>query len=122
MGRRRALRRPRCQESRRRPADLLRLAHRVRGRPRASGSRWLAIVDAIVPLNTTLAADDGTRLAVRIGIHTGPVVIADGGEVFGETANVAARVRSAAERGTVVISASTQQFVAGMFQVEDLGP
>ena len=54
----------------------------------------LAIVDAMVPLNATLAADDGTRLEVRIGIHTGPVVIADGGEVFGETANVAARVQS----------------------------
>jgi class 3 adenylate cyclase/ribosomal protein L40E len=46
----------------------------------------LAIVDAMVPLNATLAADDGARLEVRIGIHTGPVVIADGGEVFGETA------------------------------------
>ena len=53
----------------------------------------LAIVDAMVPLNATLAADDGTRLEVRIGIHTGPVVIADGSEVFGETANVAARVQ-----------------------------
>jgi len=31
-------------------------------------------------------------LSVRVGMHTGPVVIADGGEVFGETANVAARV------------------------------
>jgi hypothetical protein len=50
----------------------------------------LAIVDAMVPLNATLAAGDGPRLAVRIGLHTGPVVIADGGEVFGETANVAA--------------------------------
>src|SRR5262245_19488359 len=38
----------------------------------------LAIVDAMAPLNATL--DDGTRLAVRIGLHTGPVVIADGGE------------------------------------------
>jgi len=28
-------------------------------------------VDALVPLNATLAAGDGTRLAVRIGMHTG---------------------------------------------------
>jgi class 3 adenylate cyclase len=39
----------------------------------------------MAPLNATLAAGDGTRLAVRIGMHTGPVVIADGGEVFGDT-------------------------------------
>jgi class 3 adenylate cyclase/tetratricopeptide (TPR) repeat protein len=82
----------------------------------------LAIVDAMVPLNATLAADDGTRLEVRVGIHTGPVVIADGGEVFGETANVAARVQTAASPDTVAITAATQQLVAGMFVVEDLGP
>jgi class 3 adenylate cyclase/predicted ATPase len=82
----------------------------------------LAIVAAMVPLNATLAAGDGTRLAVRIGLHTGPVVIADGGEVFGETANVAARVQGAADPDTVVISAATQRLVAGMFVVEDRGP
>src|SRR5215471_11226309 len=82
----------------------------------------LAIVDAMVPLNATLAADDGPRLAVRIGLHTGPVVIADGDEVFGETANIAARVQGAAEPDTVLITAATQRLVAGMFVVEDCGP
>jgi class 3 adenylate cyclase/predicted ATPase len=81
----------------------------------------LAIVEALVPLNETLAASDGTRLAVRIGMHTGPVVIADGGEVFGETANVAARVQGAAEPDTVVVTAATQRLVAGLFVVEDRG-
>jgi class 3 adenylate cyclase len=37
----------------------------------------------------------------------------DGGEVFGETANVAARVQGAAEPDTVVITAATQRLVAG---------
>jgi len=46
----------------------------------------LAIVDAMGPLNAALAAGDGPRLAVRIGLHTGPVVIADGGEVFARSA------------------------------------
>ena len=80
----------------------------------------LTILDAMVPLNATLAA--GTRLAVRIGMHTGPVVIGDGGEVFGDTPNVAARVRGAAEPDTVVITAATQRLVAGMFVLEDRGP
>ncbi len=82
----------------------------------------LAIVDAMAPLNATLAANAGMRLAVRIGMHTGPVVVADGGEVFGETANIAARVQSAAAPDTVVITAATQRLVAGMFVVEDRGP
>jgi class 3 adenylate cyclase/predicted ATPase len=81
----------------------------------------LAILDAMTPLNATLAGD-GTHLAVRIGLHTGPVVIADGGEVFGETANVAARVQGAAEPDTVVVTAATQRLVGGMFVVEDRGP
>jgi len=75
----------------------------------------------MVPLNATLASDNGMCLEVRIGIHTGPVVIADGGEVFGETANVAARVQSAAEPDTVVITADTHRLVSGMFAVEDRG-
>jgi class 3 adenylate cyclase len=57
----------------------------------------LAVLDAMAPVNARLAAGDGTRLAVRVGMHTGPVVIADGGEVFGETPNIAARVQGAAE-------------------------
>jgi class 3 adenylate cyclase/predicted ATPase len=81
----------------------------------------LATVDALVPLNATLAAGDGTRLAVRIGMHTGPVVIADGGEVYGETANVAARVQGVAAPDTVVITAATQRLVTGLFVVEERG-
>ncbi len=82
----------------------------------------LAILDAMVPLNATFVASCGTQLAVRIGMHTGPVVIGDGGEVFGDTANIAARVQSAADPDTVVITAPTHRLVAGMFVVEDRGP
>ena len=67
-------------------------------------------------------SSDAATLHVRVGMHTGPVVIADGGEVFGETANVAARVQGAAEPDTVEITAATQRLVAGMFVVEDRGP
>jgi predicted ATPase len=59
---------------------------------------------------------------VRIGLHTGPVVIADDGEVFGETANVAAHVQAVAAPDTVVITPATQRLVAGLFVVEDRGP
>ena len=99
--------------------------HRARRRSRACDSRGLAIVDAmLVPLNATLATrDDETRLEVRIGIHTGPVVIADGGEVFGDTANIAARVQTAAEPDTVAITAATHRIgEPGCSVVEECGP
>ena len=82
----------------------------------------LAVLDDMAPVNARLAADGGTRLQLRIGMHTGPVVIADGGDVFGETPNIAARVQAAAEPDTVAITAATQRLVAGVFVVEDRGP
>jgi TOMM system kinase/cyclase fusion protein len=78
----------------------------------------LAIPGAISALNERLPA--GLHLAVRVGIHTGSVVVSE--DVFGETPNVAARVEAAAGPGTVVITAATQRLVAGLFLVEDLGP
>jgi len=82
----------------------------------------LAIIDAMAPLNAEFAARDGLHLAVRVGMHTGPVVIADGGEVFADTANLAARVQAAAEADTVVVTAAMQRLAAGIFVVDDLGP
>jgi class 3 adenylate cyclase/predicted ATPase len=67
-------------------------------------------------------------LQVRIGIHTGPVVVGEmGGEgrqeqlALGETPNIAARIQGKAEPDTVVISAATQRPVAGLFECEDCG-
>lgn len=86
----------------------------------------LGIVAAMRAVNTGLAAD--RQLAVRIGIHTGPVVVSllGGGArretmALGDTTNVAARVQGAAEPDTVVITAATQRLVAGLFVVEDRG-
>jgi class 3 adenylate cyclase len=50
-----------------------------------------------IPSSASISASGGglgrrRLLSVRVGMHTGPVVVADGGKVFGETANVAARV------------------------------
>ena len=43
------------------------------------------------------------------------------GEVFGEAPNVAARVQGAAEPGAVLVTASVQRQVAGLFVAEDKG-
>ena len=65
---------------------------------------------------------------VRIGIHTGPVVVGQmgGGSrheqlALGETPNIAARVQGKAQPGEVVISAATQRLVTGLFEIEDRG-
>ena len=79
-------------------------------------------------LNARLEAEQGLRLQVRVGIHTGPVVVGEmgGGEkaetlALGDTPNVAARLEAIAEPDTVVISDATLRLVAGLFVSEDLG-
>ena len=74
----------------------------------------LALPSAISALNERLPP--GLRLAVRVGMHTGSVVVSE--DVFGETPNVAARVEAVADPDTVVITAATQRLVAGLFIVE----
>jgi class 3 adenylate cyclase/predicted ATPase len=87
----------------------------------------LGMVDAIRMLNTRLAHAHGIRLAVRVGIHTGLVVVGMMGEgrqeqlALGETPNVAARVQSLAAPDTVVISEATARLVQGYFTWQDLG-
>jgi class 3 adenylate cyclase/predicted ATPase len=69
-----------------------------------------------------------TPLQIRIGIHTGPVVISEIGSpsrheqlALGETPNIAARVQSQAAPTAVVISATTHQLVQGLFECQELG-
>jgi class 3 adenylate cyclase len=68
----------------------------------------LGIVKAIATLNTRLAVQYGVQLAVRLGIHTGPVVGQMGSSgrhehlALGETPNIAARLQGLAEPNTVM--------------------
>jgi class 3 adenylate cyclase/predicted ATPase len=86
----------------------------------------LALIEAMSRLETGRGA---ARLQVRIGVATGLVVVGDlVGEgaareqaVVGQTPNLAARLQTLAEPGTVVISASTRQLVGGLFEYVDLG-
>ena len=72
----------------------------------------------------------GHRLAARIGIATGLVVVGETvgeGEaqersVVGETPNLAARLQALAAPGAVVISQATRRLVGTLFELTDLGP
>ena len=88
----------------------------------------LGIVEAIATLNTRLMEQYGVRLAVRLGIHTGPVVVGvmGGGErhehlALGETPNIAARLEDLAPANAVVISAVTARLVPETFALEQVG-
>ena len=68
--------------------------------------------------------DSGAPLEARIGAHTGRVVIGDVGHEYlahGDTPNIAARVQSAAETGTLVVSDAVWRIVQGYFRGESMG-
>src|SRR5215475_121116 len=85
----------------------------------------LDIIAAIARLETHAAEP----LAVRIGIATGVVVIGDLSRegalrehaVVGETPNLAARLQTLAEPGTIVVAASTRRLLGDLFRLRDLG-
>ena len=86
------------------------------------------MIEAIGALATHLEQQQGIRLAVRVGIHTGPVVVGEMGAAsrreqlaLGETPNIAARLQSLAAPDTVVISAALHQLVQGYFVCDNLG-
>jgi class 3 adenylate cyclase/tetratricopeptide (TPR) repeat protein len=81
----------------------------------------LGVIQALGGVNARNAATGAPQLAIRIGLESGPVVVDEDGEVFGEAPNIAARVQAAAEPGTVLVTSTVQRQVAGLFIVEDKG-
>ena len=89
----------------------------------------LEILGALAPLQARLVADKSIRLAARLGIHTGLVVVGAIGVrgrqeqlALGDTPNVAARLQGLAAPDTVVVSDATWRLVQGYFAGHDLGP
>jgi class 3 adenylate cyclase/tetratricopeptide (TPR) repeat protein len=93
----------------------------------------LGIVDALPELNTrlwqTVEVLRDSPLQVRMGIHTGLVVVGEMGgggyrdpmAIVGETPNIAARLQGLAAPNTVMISASTQRLTQGFFECQGQG-
>ena len=81
----------------------------------------LAIQRALAELNRKNAGTGKPELDARIGLETGPVVVDAAGEIYGDVANIAARVQALAEPGAVLVTARVQRQVAGLFVAEERG-
>ena len=88
----------------------------------------LDMLDSVAEYAAQLKRTHGIDFRIRAGINNGPVIVGNVGSdlryeytALGDAVNVAARVQTSAEPGTVVISAMTQRFVETSFDFEDLG-
>jgi class 3 adenylate cyclase/tetratricopeptide (TPR) repeat protein len=88
----------------------------------------LGLLEAMGTLQTRPLRDKSVSLAVRIGIHTGQVVVGEMGSggrhehlALGDTPNLAARLQGLAEPNTVVMSDTTSRLVQGYFTCKDHG-
>lgn len=88
----------------------------------------MAVVRGVKALSARLEQEKGIGVAVRVGLHTGVVVIGEVGSgrrreqlALGETPNLAARIQSLAEPDTVYVSGDTCRLVSPEFECEDVG-
>jgi len=86
----------------------------------------LATIKAVAAMPSPVGLPQ--RLQVRVGLHTGIVVVGGSGEgghehlAMGEVPNIAARLQSLAGPNAVVLSEATHRLTLGYFVYEDLGP
>ncbi len=88
----------------------------------------LAAQKALVPYAEKLHKEYDIDFKMRIGLNSGPVVVGAIGDDLrmdytaqGDTANLAARMESAAEPGGVLVSEHTYRLAKGYFEFESLG-
>ncbi len=80
---------------------------------------------AVEALNDTLERDHGLRLAVRLGVESGEVVVGDGSRgtvATGDAVNVAARLEQVAATGEVVVGPAAWRLVRDVATGERLDP
>jgi hypothetical protein len=65
--------------------------------------------------------EEAARVAIRIGAHCGKVVRKDGGDVLGNTVNVAARLESAAQSGSILVSEELHGRVKDAVHAREIG-
>jgi class 3 adenylate cyclase len=88
----------------------------------------LGMLVALGDLNKGLQKAKGIQLAIRVGVHTGLVVVGEmGGQgrqeqlALGEVPNVCSRIEALAAPNTIAMSEVTYRLVQGYFECQDLG-
>jgi hypothetical protein len=88
----------------------------------------LGLLETLAALNDRLALPSRYKLAVRLGVHTGLVVVSKVGTgerqeplAQGETPHIAARLQNLAGANELVISGATRDLLGGVFRLKDLG-
>src|SRR5262249_47674724 len=88
----------------------------------------LGILAVMEDLNARLQQDKGIQLALRLGMHTGLVVVGEMGSqgrqehlALGEVPNVCARIEALAQLNTIAVSEATYRLIQGYFECQDLG-
>jgi adenylate cyclase len=80
----------------------------------------VALQEGLAQRGTSVPPD--RRIELRIGIHTGDVVV-DGDDIFGESVNIAVRVHTLAEPGGICVTGRVQEELAGRVELRfrDIG-
>jgi class 3 adenylate cyclase/tetratricopeptide (TPR) repeat protein len=88
----------------------------------------LAIQDAVTAYGEKIKRDYSQEFRMRIGLNSGQVIVAAIGDdlrmdytAVGDTTNLAARMESMAEAGSILVSFNTHKLVNYFFEFEPLG-
>jgi len=88
----------------------------------------LGMLAAMGDLNQDLSQAKGVQLAIRVGVHTGLVVVGKMGGAgrqeqlaLGEVPNIASRIEGLAAPNTIAVSEATYRLIQGYFECQDLG-
>lgn len=88
----------------------------------------LDMIDATDEFARQLKSSQGIDFQIRAGINSGPVMVGNVGSdlryeytALGDAVNVAARMQTSAQPGTIVITEMTRRLTGDTFDLEDLG-
>ncbi|MGE0384696.1 MAG: adenylate/guanylate cyclase domain-containing protein [Gammaproteobacteria bacterium] len=71
--------------------------------------------EALEDESTEMTEKGPVSLRIRVGLHFGPAIL-EGGDVFGDAVNVAARMASQAKAGQIITTQSTVEVLAPMLR------
>ena len=96
--------------------------------PRRAILAGLHMIRSLEELNRTIQEEKNVTIQIRIGLHTGIVVIGTAGgrghslmHAIGEGPNLASRIQNEAKPNSLLISEVTNKLVSGYFETKHLG-